>query len=232
MSSDSDSSGLPLRGRLRRTAARRFLVARAGVGAVQAGRRASHRCRVGSGGADRRGFGAPRGGHAEVRRRQAGCAAGVARPRRRRCGTRWRIRVAASAGACQHRLFLALHAGAAAAGVHHVEPAAVARHDPVQFGQRLDLVDDHLAHLRGALGGLLRHFQHATAKFVARGFQFVLHFAGHLLHARDHGGELVGGLLEHRVGFLRCPGDRAGSWCRRSGGALLRRPHAPPRTAG
>jgi hypothetical protein len=26
----------------------------------------------------------------------------------------------------------------------------------------LDLVDDHLAHLRGALGGLLRHFQHAA----------------------------------------------------------------------
>ena len=75
--------------------------------------------------------------------------------------------------------------------------------DPVQFGQRLDLVDDHLAHLRGALGGLLRHFQHAAAKFVARGVQLVVHFGRHLLHARHHGGELVRRLLEHRIGFLR-----------------------------
>ena len=58
--------------------------------------------------------------------------------------------------------------------------------DPVQFGQRLDLVDDYLAHLRGALGGLLRHFQHAAAKLVARGFELLMHFRGHLLHARDH----------------------------------------------
>ena len=61
------------------------------------------------------------------------------------------------------------------------------RHDPVQFGQRLDLVDDHLAHLRGALGGFLRHFQHATAQLVAGGFQLVLHLGSHLLHAGDHG---------------------------------------------
>ena len=75
--------------------------------------------------------------------------------------------------------------------------------DPVQFGQRLDLIDDHLAHLRGAFGGLLRHFQHAAAKLVAGGLQLGMHFGRHLLHARHHGGELVGGLPEHRVGFLR-----------------------------
>ena len=64
----------------------------------------------------------------------------------------------------------------AAAGADHVKSAAVTGHDPVQFGQRLDLVDDDLAHLRGALGGFLRHFQHAAAQLVAGGFQLVLHF--------------------------------------------------------
>ena len=76
-------------------------------------------------------------------------------------------------------------------------------HDPVQFGQRLDLVDDHLAHLRGVFGGFLRHFEHATAKLVARGIEFVVHFRGHLLHALHHRGKLFGRLLEHRIGFLR-----------------------------
>ena len=89
-----------------------------------------------------------------------------------------------AAGGRHHGLFLALHAGAAAA--HDVEAAAVMRDDPVQFRQRLDLVDDHLAHLRGAFGGLLRHFEHAAAQFVAGGFELVVHFRGHLLHARDH----------------------------------------------
>ena len=75
--------------------------------------------------------------------------------------------------------------------------------DPVQFGQRLDLVDDHLAHLRGILGGFLRHFEHAAAKFVARGVQFVMHFGAICFMLAHHRGELVGRLLEHRVGFLR-----------------------------
>ncbi len=76
------------------------------------------------------------------------------------------------------------------------------RDDPVQFGQRLDLVDNDLAHLRGALGGFLRHLQHAAAQFVARGFQLVMHLQSHLLHALHHRGELVRRLLEHGVGFL------------------------------
>ena len=76
------------------------------------------------------------------------------------------------------------------------------RDDPVQFGQRLDLVDNHLAHLRGVLGGFLRHFQHAAAKLVAGRLQFVMHFRSHLLHALHHGREPVGRLLEHRIRFL------------------------------
>ena len=74
--------------------------------------------------------------------------------------------------------------------------------DTVELRQCLDLVDDDLAHLRGGLGGLLRHFQHAAAQLVAGRFQLALHLGGHLLHAADHGGELVGGLLEHRIRFF------------------------------
>ena len=72
-------------------------------------------------------------------------------------------------------------------GGDDVEAAAVMGDDAVQFRERLDLVDDHFAHLRGALGGLLRHFQNAAAQFVAGGLQLVMHFGRHLLHARDHG---------------------------------------------
>ena len=39
----------------------------------------------------------------------------------------------------------------------------MARDDAIEFGQRLDLIDDDLTHLSGALGGLLRHFENALA---------------------------------------------------------------------
>ena len=94
-----------------------------------------------------------------------------------------------AAGGCHHRLFLAL---AGAARRHHVEAAAVMGDDAVEFGQRLDLVDDHLAHLRGALGGLLRHLEHAAAQLVAGGFELAVHLGSHLLHALHHRGELLG----------------------------------------
>ena len=48
-----------------------------------------------------------------------------------------------------------------------VEIAAVAGDDAVEFGQRLDLIDDDAAHLRGAFGGFLRQFEHAAAQFGA-----------------------------------------------------------------
>ncbi len=48
--------------------------------------------------------------------------------------------------------------------------------DAVELGERLDLVDDHLAHLRGALGGFLRHFENAAAQFGAGGFELAVHF--------------------------------------------------------
>ena len=110
-------------------------------------------------------------------------------------------RLAAAAGRHHGGLFLALHARTRLAD--DVHPAAVMGDDAVQFGERLDLVDDHLAHLRGALGGLLRHFQHAAAQLVAGRLELVMHLGRHLLHARNQVGEAFGGLLEHRIGFFR-----------------------------
>ena len=73
--------------------------------------------------------------------------------------------------------------------------------DAVELGQRLDLVDDHAAHLRGAVGGLLRQFENAAAQLGARGLELALHLGGHLLHALQRFGEALRGLREHLVGF-------------------------------
>ena len=75
-------------------------------------------------------------------------------------------------GGDQQRFFLLLGEPARLDG-YDVQPAAMMSHDPVQFRQRLDLIDDHLAHLCGAFGGLLRHLQHAAAELAAGGFEFV-----------------------------------------------------------
>ena len=74
--------------------------------------------------------------------------------------------------------------------------------DAVELGERLDLVDDHLAHLRGVVGGLLRHFQHAAAQLVARRLELLVHFGSHLLHGLHHRAEPLGRLLEHRIRFV------------------------------
>ena len=179
MSSDSDSSGLPpvacWAGRPRGTSRLPAPAPAPPIGAAQEIGKPSIASLVGTCRRNRRGFRASRGRQPEIRRRQVRCAAGLAHARRG-------ARLAASAGGGQHRLFLAVHAGAA--GGDDVKSVAVACDDPVQFGQRLDLVDDDLAHLRGILGSLLRHFQHAAAKLVARGLELLMHLRGHLLHAR------------------------------------------------
>src|SRR6185312_4924553 len=83
--------------------------------------------------------------------------------------------------------------------------------DAVELGQRLDLIDDDAAHLRRALGGLLRQFEHAAAQLGAgrfelalhvltRGFEFALHLGRHLLHAAQRLREARIGLLEQRMG--------------------------------
>ena len=108
----------------------------------------------------------------------------------------------------------------------------MARDDPVQFGQRFDLVDNDLAHLRGALRRLLRHLEYAAAEFAARGFEFVVHLGGHLLHALHHRGKLVRGLLEHRFGFLGALLIDLMHGLRTSGGVPLRPHREPPRIDG
>ena len=213
-------------GRLRRRPRARGLAGAPALPSVRLNRSDSHPSRPWSelagdtGGASvRREAGRPRSGGGRV---EALC-------RRRACAMRC---CAAAAGGRQHRLFLALRRWCGR-WCNDIEAAAVMGDDPVQFRQRLDLVDDHLAHLRGAFGGLLRHFQHAAAKLVAGGFQLVLHFGGHLLHARDHGGELFRGLLEHRIRFLRCSADRCRLMASDGQPAFLfGRRREPPRTGG
>ena len=77
------------------------------------------------------------------------------------------------------------------------------RDDAVELGQRLDLVDDDAAHLRGAFGGLLRQLEDAAAQFGARRLQLLVHLRGHLLHALNDLGEPLGGLVEHLMRVRR-----------------------------
>src|SRR3984893_13963469 len=149
---------------LRRTGARGLAVAAGGVGAAQQGGEPSVASAVGARRRDRRRLGAARGCQAEIGRWQgrgtvaAVAVAAVAHSRRT---------APASTGGNQHRLFLALHARAARGD--DGQAAAVVGGEGGQFRERLDLVDDDFAHLRGALGGLLRRFPYAPAQFVAGG---------------------------------------------------------------
>ncbi len=83
--------------------------------------------------------------------------------------------------------------------------------DAVEFGQRLDLVDDDPAHLGGAFGGFLRQFEDAAMQLGAGGFQLALHLGRHLLHALHRLGKAVVGLAEQRMGV--------------AGGLIVDRPH-------
>ena len=71
--------------------------------------------------------------------------------------------------------------------------------DAVEFGQRLDLIDDDAAHLRGGVGGLLRQFEDAAAKLGPRRLELALHLGSHLPHALQRFGEALRGLREHLV---------------------------------
>ena len=104
--------------------------------------------------------------------------------------------------------------------------------DAVEFGERLDLVDDHLAHLRGVVGRLLRHFQHAAAQFVARRLELLVHLGGHLLHGLHHRAELLGRLLEHRIRFVGALLVEVVHGVERSVAVRFRPQPAPLRTAG
>ena len=93
----------------------------------------------------------------------------------------------------------------------------MARNDAIEFGQRLDLVDDNPAHLRGAFGRFLRQFEDAAPEFVARAFQLALHFRGHLLHALDGFGKALVRALEQGLGIA---GGLLVDCAHRFGGAL------------
>ena len=84
----------------------------------------------------------------------------------------------------------------------HVDTAAVAGDDAVELGQRLDLVDDDAAHLRGAVRGLLRQLENALAQLAAGRLEFLLHVGGHPFQAFEHVSEAGRGLREHRAQFL------------------------------
>ena len=123
-----------------------------------------------------------------------------ARGGRRRLGARrrrWRAPAPRGRDAARRRGFGRLDP--ARRRLDRVEAAAVAGDDAVELGQRLDLVDDHAAHLGGAVGGLLRQFENALAQLAARGLELVLHLGGHVLEPVEHLGEALGRLREHRV---------------------------------
>ena len=90
-----------------------------------------------------------------------------------------------------------------------VEAAAVPGDDAVELGQRLDLVDDHAAHLGGAFGGLLRQFEDALAQLGAGGFELLLHLGRHLLEPVDHLGETLRRLRRASPGRRRWPARRS-----------------------
>src|SRR5262249_61319492 len=73
--------------------------------------------------------------------------------------------------------------GAPSSRLYGVEVAAVARHDAVELGQRLDLVDDYAPHLGRAFGGLLRQLQDALAPLGSRAVELLLPLGRQLLHS-------------------------------------------------
>src|SRR5262245_61370223 len=84
--------------------------------------------------------------------------------------------------------------------LHDVEVAAMARYDAVELGQRLDLVDDHAAHLGRAFGSLLWQSENAPAQLVAHCFDLTAHLGPYFLQLF---GEVLRHLREHRTRLVR-----------------------------
>src|SRR6266404_3204731 len=80
-----------------------------------------------------------------------------------------------------------------------VEAAAVASHDPVELGQRLDLIDDDAPHVGGGVRRLLRQLEDALAHLGARALELATHLGGHLLQLVEHVGEALRRLREHAM---------------------------------
>ena len=75
----------------------------------------------------------------------------------------------------------------------------MAGHDPVELGQRLDLIDDDAPHVGGGVRGLLRQLENALAQLGARALELATHLGGHLLQLVEHVGEALRGLREHAM---------------------------------
>src|SRR5262245_52708010 len=102
--------------------------------------------------------------------------------------------VVAAAGYSERRLLTC-----PAHGLDRIEISSVTGNNAIQFGQCLDLVHDDPTHLRGAFGRFLRQFEYPAPQFAARGFEFALHFRGHLLHALHGFGKALVCLAEDRL---------------------------------
>ncbi len=120
---------------------------------------------------------------------------GTRRHRRRR--TSLRLARRRTAGARVGSLRLPAHR------LRCIHAAAVAGDDAVELGQGFDLVDNDAAHLRGAVGRLLRQFENALAEFPTGRFELALHFGRHLPHALKRLGEPLRRLQEQLVRFAR-----------------------------
>src|SRR5262249_9043852 len=91
-------------------------------------------------------------------------------------GTHWScLRAPAARGV--KRLDIAAH------GLNSIQRPPMASDNPIEFGERFDLIDDHAAHLGCALGRLLRQLKDAAAQLLTRRLEFLLHLRRHLLHA-------------------------------------------------
>ena len=75
------------------------------------------------------------------------------------------------------------------------------RHDAIELGECIDLLDDDAAHLRGAVGRLLRQFEDALAQFGASLLHLALHRGAHLAHLPHDLDEALAGLAEQRGGL-------------------------------
>ena len=78
----------------------------------------------------------------------------------------------------------------------------MARHDAVELGQGLDLINDDAAHVRSGVRCLLRQLENALAQLSARRFELAAHVGAHLLQLVQNLGEALRRLRQHDVRLL------------------------------
>ena len=68
------------------------------------------------------------------------------------------------------------------------------RHNAIELGERIDLLDNDPPHLRRTVRGLLRKLEDALAQFGARLLHLALHRGAHLAHLPYDLDEALAGL--------------------------------------